>query len=282
MAAVFVAGKVEECIRRARDVVNVFHHLYCLVRGLPAQPIDYVGDTYYIWRDRLCTTEAVLLRTLGFHVQPSSPVPLLISYLKVLELPQLLPQLPQTAFCWLNDLLRSPAGVLFQPNVLAVCAIDLAATDLAFTFPKEDLIAEWFALFDVAGEELRGCRGVVLEAMQGAGEIDFLLPLTREELKIFSSQVTESDREDGTIADEKDQDQRHKDHCHIRSVSKRSDDRTNTSRASSGNRSTDPHNRRPSFNDPKRSRKSSQVEPHSHSRSRSRSPSRSRYYTNKK
>ena len=208
MAAVFVAGKVEECIRRARDIVNVFHQLYCLIRGLPAHPIDYVGDVYYVWRDRLCTAEALLLRTLGFHVQPASPVPLLISYLQVLELPQLLPELPQVAFSWLNDLLRTPVGVLYQPNVLSVCAIDLAAGELKFTFPA-DLVAEWFALFDVNGEELSGCKKVVLESMQGAEEIDFLLPLTKEELKIFASQIeSDSDLEAERSREDRSRDER--------------------------------------------------------------------------
>ena len=184
MAAVFVAGKVEECIRRARDIVNVFHHLYCLVRGLPAHPIDYVGDTYFVWRDRLCTAEAILLRTLGFHVQPASPVPLLISYLKVLELPQLAPELPQLAFSWLNDLLRTPVGVLYQPNVVAASAIDIAATKLCLQLP-----ADWHVLFDVNELELKGCRSVGLAALQGGEEIDLLLPLSREELKIFAEQI---------------------------------------------------------------------------------------------
>lgn len=195
MAAVFVAGKVEECIRRARDIVNVFHHLYSLIRGLPAHPIEYVGETYYVWRDRLCTSEALLLRTLGFHVQPASPVTLLISYLKVLELSSNRP-LAQLAFSFLNDSLRTIAPILFQPNVLAVTAIDLAAERQGFKFP-DDCIAEWFWLFDVNAEELRECRRIVL-ALYFAGEVDVLLPLTREELKVFSDAIeddSERDRE---------------------------------------------------------------------------------------
>lgn len=198
MAAVFVAGKVEECIRRARDIVNVFHHLYSLIRGLPAHPIDYVGDTYYVWRDRLCTAEALLLRTLGFHVQPASPVTLLISYLKVLELSSNR-ALAQLAFSFLNDSLRTNAPILYQPNVLAVTAIDLAAERQGFRFPN-DCIAEWFWLFDVNAEELRECRKIVL-ALYFVGEIDVLLPLTREELKVFSGAiddgVQESEKERG-------------------------------------------------------------------------------------
>jgi hypothetical protein len=84
MACVYIAGKVEECPRRARDVVNAFYHLYCKVRNMPLKPMPYVCDIYYIWRDRLITAESIVLRDLGFRVQPELPVGLLISYLKIL------------------------------------------------------------------------------------------------------------------------------------------------------------------------------------------------------
>ncbi len=283
MAAVFVAGKVEECIRRARDIVNVFHHLYCLIRGLPAHSIDYVGDTYYVWRDRLCTAEALLLRSLGFHVQPASPVPLLISYLKVMELPQLIPELPQAAFCWLNDLLRTPAGVLFQPNVLAVTAIDLAASQLNFSFPT-DLIAEWYALFDANEEELKECKIVVLEALQGAGEMDFLLPLTKEELKIFASQIeSEAEEEEQDLEHVNRNNERRNSRDYEVSISSSRDyDVSINHRSNYSRESVMSHSR-------SHSRESSRISHHytSHSRDyRSRSRSRSKpaaapYYYNK-
>lgn len=190
MASVFVAGKVEECIRRARDIVNVFHHLYCLIRKLPAHPIEYVGDTYYIWRDRLCTTEALLLRELGFHVQPASPVGLLLSYMKILEVSDY-KKFAQVALNYLNDALKSNAYILFQPRVIAVSAISLALNHLNLTEtllpPAEALQFPWFTLFDVNETELQECNKIV--SMVYEREFDVLLPLTKEELNIFSTSI---------------------------------------------------------------------------------------------
>lgn len=190
MASVFVAGKVEECIRRARDIVNVFHHLFCLIRSLPAHPIDYVGDTYYIWRDRLCTTEAHLLRELGFHVQPASPVGLLLGYMKILEFSDI-SMFSQVALNYLNDALKSSAYILFQPRIIAVSAISLALDHLNLTDsllpPPESLQFPWYTLFDVNETELKECNEIVLTVYKR--EFDVMLPITKEELSIFSTSI---------------------------------------------------------------------------------------------
>lgn len=191
MASVFVAGKVEENIRRARDLVNVFHHLYCLIRKLPVHPIDYVGDTYYVWRDRLCTTEAILLRQLGFHVQPASPVGLLLSYLKTLDISIEAPEIAQKALNYCNDALKTNAYVLFQPCIIAVASIDLAlAARPDLLPPPQDLKHPWFTLFDVNEIELSDCKKLIMTVYNR--ELDTLLPLTKEELKIFVSSIRES------------------------------------------------------------------------------------------
>lgn len=204
MASVFVAGKVEECIRRARDIVNVFHHLYCLIRNLPAHPIDYVGDTYYIWRDRLCTMESLLLRELGFHVQPSSPVSLLLSYMKILEITDHL-EVAQVALNYLNDSLKTSVHVLFQPHVIAVSSISLALDKLSLVDqlipPARDLTAPWFTLFDVNETELIECKKIIMTIYNR--ELDVLLPLTKEELVIFSSSIKDLDHESNNDQHEK-------------------------------------------------------------------------------
>ena len=201
MSAVFVAGKVEECIRRARDIVNAFHHLYCLIRSLPAGPIEYVGDTYYVWRDRLCTTEALLLRELGFHVQPASPVGLLLSYMKILEVSEYKTSegqsFAQVALNYLNDALKTNAYILFQPRILAVTSISLAFDKLNLSStllpPTESLTAPWYTLFDVNETELTECKKIVMTIYNR--ELDVLLPLTKEELTIFATSIRPDSKE---------------------------------------------------------------------------------------
>lgn len=202
MAAVFVAGKVEESIRRARDIVNVFHHLYCLIRNLPSGPIDYVGDIYYIWRDRLCTMESLLLRELGFHVQPASPVGLLLSYMKILEITENL-EVAQMALNYLNDSLKTVAYVLFQPHVLAVSSIALALDRSSLSnelLPSpNDLIAPWYTLFDVNETELIDCKKIIMTVYNR--ELDILLPLTKEELAIFAGSIKAVEEVEAVVED---------------------------------------------------------------------------------
>ena len=207
MACVFVAGKVEECIRRARDIVNVFHHIYCLIRNLSARPIDYVGDTYYVWRDRLCTTESILLRELGFHVQPASPVGLLISYMKILEITSNSEhsEIPQVALNFLNDALKTNVYVLFQPRILAVSAISLALDHLNLNFllpPAESLTFPWYSLFDVDESELVACKQIILTVYDR--ELDTLLPLVKEELAIFTQSIKSNTTDTETNITEND------------------------------------------------------------------------------
>ena len=43
MAAIYLAAKLEECPRRARDVVTVGHYLAVTRQGLPYEPMDFYG-----------------------------------------------------------------------------------------------------------------------------------------------------------------------------------------------------------------------------------------------
>lgn len=91
MAATFVGGKAQECIRRVRDIINAFHLVYYkIVKGLGGQytTMPYISNEYYRWREALCNAEMVLLRQIGFRVHPCVvyPLSLVASYLHALEL----------------------------------------------------------------------------------------------------------------------------------------------------------------------------------------------------
>jgi hypothetical protein len=43
VAAVYLAAKLEECPRRARDVINVAHYLAATRQGVPYEPMDLYG-----------------------------------------------------------------------------------------------------------------------------------------------------------------------------------------------------------------------------------------------
>jgi len=43
MASIYLASKIDECPRRARDVVNVAHYISLTRQGLPYEPMDFYG-----------------------------------------------------------------------------------------------------------------------------------------------------------------------------------------------------------------------------------------------
>lgn len=115
MACILVSGKVEECYRRVRDIVNVGHFIHCKIRKIPHNPFEYVSDDYYNWRDRVTNVEIVILRELGFHVQPKHATSLFLNYLQSLDLlnknsndskipiETSTPSISQVSFNYLND-----------------------------------------------------------------------------------------------------------------------------------------------------------------------------------
>lgn len=171
MACVLIAGKVEECCRRVRDVVNIFYWLYQTIRAQKSiRMMEYISEEYYAWRDRVTRMEMFILRELGFHVQPRHPIGLLANYLNALELSDD-PRLGQRAVNYTNDALRSITYVCWQPAVIACAAIRLAAADLDVVLPKN----EWYSVFDVQCDELEGCEKVIQTVYSFDYTIDMLI-----------------------------------------------------------------------------------------------------------
>lgn len=185
MGCTLVAGKVEECSRRVRDIVNTFHWLLQDVRSVsPKCMMDYIADEYYMWRDRITTVEMHILRDLGFHVQPRQPVGLLANYLNALELSDD-PRLSQRAINYINDGMRGVVAVCHQPHVIACAAIELAAEDLKVELPEEP---RWYRVFDVERKDLEEASRlikIVYETVTSPKEI----PLDANELGKYNERM---------------------------------------------------------------------------------------------
>lgn len=183
MAALFVGCKVGECYRRARDLVNVFHYLYHVARKREWRPMAYICDEYYNWRERLTTAEMLLLRTLGFHVQPANPAVLMVSYILVFDglfdCERAGIKCSQWALNVLNDAGGTVAGVRFQPPVLACAAM---ARALAVFGLEPCAPARWHELFDVTPEDLALCLAVMARPVA----YDPDLPLVPAELDVYA------------------------------------------------------------------------------------------------
>ena len=173
MACTFIAGKVEECYRRVRDIVNIFYWLHQDICGVKTPSIlGYISNEYYRWRDQVTTVERLVLRALGFYVQPRHPTGLLVNYLNALEVVD--PRLAQRAVNYVNDAGGSVVYICHQPNVVACAAIRLAAKDFQMELPKDP---EWFRVFDVEEKELAKCCELICSVY--TFKLDPTLSLTR-------------------------------------------------------------------------------------------------------
>lgn len=207
MGAVLLACKLQEIPRRVRQIVTVFFYVnqVALVEasksGDAGQPLwesmddafilEYVGDLYYDWRDRIVFAENVILRELGFDLEIKLPYGLLINYCQVLELLGLDTglnnnlketadiaclnsskesqaceskgsvslKITQRALTYLNDSFLTPLHLLFQPNVIASLVLSMACQDYDYSLPHL-----WFHVFDVL-EEGKPCIYVILPSL---------------------------------------------------------------------------------------------------------------------
>lgn len=86
MAAIFLSTKIEECPRRIRDVLNVFHHIKQVRSGKVIKPM-LIDENYHIAKNQVIKAERRLLKELGFcvHVKHPHKVRLLFRHLCLSE-----------------------------------------------------------------------------------------------------------------------------------------------------------------------------------------------------
>lgn len=105
-------------------------------------------------RSQMYAIEARMLDTLGFDLHVALPHALCINYMQALEIfsTEDGPIVAKRAFSYLNSALLSPQllYLTYQPPVLAVAAVYLAARELGIKLPD----TEWWEVFDVDREDL--------------------------------------------------------------------------------------------------------------------------------
>uniref|UniRef100_A0A1I8F2N0 CYCLIN domain-containing protein n=1 Tax=Macrostomum lignano TaxID=282301 RepID=A0A1I8F2N0_9PLAT len=72
MASIFLAAKIEEAPRRARDVINVFHHIRQFREKRPFTPLP-LDNNYVNLKNQVIKAERRLLKELGFSVHVQHP-----------------------------------------------------------------------------------------------------------------------------------------------------------------------------------------------------------------
>jgi hypothetical protein len=118
-----------------------------------------------------------LLVALGFDVHVQLPYGLMINYLQAMGLAGQ-KSLCQRAWNYLNDGLRTPIYVIYQPHTIACAAIHMAARYQRLPMPTNP---PWWEVFEAEAEEIEAvCAWLAYLYAQPPLPAD--LPLTSNEL----------------------------------------------------------------------------------------------------
>lgn len=149
MASVFLSSKIEECPRRIRDVMNVFHHIKQVRSGKMIKPM-VVDETYYDTKNQVIKAERRMLKELGFCIHVKHPHKIIFIYLQAMECSQL--ELSQKAWNFMNDSLRTDIFLRYSPENIVCACIYLSARELKIPLPQSP---PWFTAFGADEESMK-------------------------------------------------------------------------------------------------------------------------------
>lgn len=149
MASIFLSSKIEECPRRIRDVMNVFHHMKQVRSGKVIKPMP-VDELYYETKNQVIKAERRMLKELGFCIHVKHPHKIIFIYLQAMECTQL--DLSQKAWNFMNDSLRTDIFLRYTPENIVCACIYLAARELKISLPQSP---PWFTIFGADEESIK-------------------------------------------------------------------------------------------------------------------------------
>ncbi|PSS26699.1 Cyclin-L1-1 like [Actinidia chinensis var. chinensis] len=141
-SCVWLASKLEESPRKARQVLTVFHRMECRRENLPVEHLDPFSKKYAELKMDLNKTERHLLKEMGFICHVEHPHKFISNYLAALETP---PELRQEAWNLANDSLRMTLCVRFRSEVVACGVVYAAARRFQVPLPENP---PWWKAFD--------------------------------------------------------------------------------------------------------------------------------------
>lgn len=159
VASIFLAGKLEECMKSMRSVLSV----YCCIKYRqlmaesgqtsmePSPVLDMSTMFFHQLRQAVLAAEKLLLERLGFNTCVELPHKFLLNYLNVLQLAKN-EEMVQMAWNYANDCMRTVACVRFAPEALATASIFRAAFTLNISMHEEPI--PWWTLFDATYEDI--------------------------------------------------------------------------------------------------------------------------------
>ncbi|XP_021743952.1 cyclin-L1-1-like [Chenopodium quinoa] len=144
-SCVWLASKLEESPRKARQVLFVFHRMECRRENLPVQHLDLYSKKYSELKMELIRTERHLLKEMCFICHVEHPHKFISNYLApVLELKEP-SNLRQDAWNLGNDSLQTTLCVRFKSEVVACGVVYAAAGRFGVPLPENP---PWWKVFD--------------------------------------------------------------------------------------------------------------------------------------
>ena len=125
--SVFLACKLEECPRKLRDVVNVFHRMSRRREKKPLTHLEYFSKRYEDIKADLVRVERHMLREFGFCIHAEHPHKFVLNYLRMMGQDS---AMMNAAWKIANDSLRTTLCIRFKAYKVAVACIYLAARKL--------------------------------------------------------------------------------------------------------------------------------------------------------
>ncbi|XP_022861239.1 cyclin-L1-1-like isoform X1 [Olea europaea var. sylvestris] len=141
-SCVWLASKLEESPRKARQVFIVFHRMECRRENLPIEHLDTYSKKYVVLKVDLIRTERHLLKEMGFICHVEHPNKFISNYLATLGTP---PVLRQEAWNLANDSLHTTLCVRFKSEVVACGVVYAAARRFQVSLPESP---PWWKAFD--------------------------------------------------------------------------------------------------------------------------------------
>ncbi|QCE07383.1 cyclin T [Vigna unguiculata] len=141
-SCVWLASKLEENPRKARQVIIVFHEMECRRENFPREHLDLYSKKYVDLRMELSRTERHILNEMGFICHAEHPHKFILNYLATLKTP---PELRQEAWNMANDSLRTTLCVRFKSEVVACGVVYAAARRFQVPLPENP---PWWKAFD--------------------------------------------------------------------------------------------------------------------------------------
>ncbi|ESQ34161.1 hypothetical protein EUTSA_v10007728mg [Eutrema salsugineum] len=141
-SCVWLASKLEENPKKARQVIIVFHRMECRRENLPLDHLDLYSKKFSELKVELSRTERHILKEMGFVCHVEHPHKFISNYLATLETP---PELRQEAWNLANDSLRTTLCVRFRSEVVACGVVYAAARRFQVPLPENP---PWWKAFD--------------------------------------------------------------------------------------------------------------------------------------